>query len=141
MIVALIAQDVLRRIFDLLALLGLVLGSVFVEPERAPVSQEIWRVFAALRLPPERGPRWWLQKLMIDPARQGERLGHELLAGVRRHVAAQGGGTVLLDCWAGNAKLRAFYLEDGFELHGEFRAAGYEVAAFPWAATPAAASG
>ncbi|HEY7296093.1 MAG TPA: GNAT family N-acetyltransferase [Dehalococcoidia bacterium] len=116
--------------------IGPLLGSVFVEPEWAPVSPEIGRIFADLHLPPACAPRWWLQKLMIEPARQGGRLGHELLDGVKRHVAAQGGGTVLLDCWAGNAKLRAFYLEDGFHFHGEFREEGrYEVAAFTWTAS------
>lgn len=116
------------------------LGGVFIEPERAPVASEIARVFAELALPPARGPRWWLQKLMIAPERQGGGLGHLLLDGVRRHVSAHGGGTVLLDCWAGNAKLRAFYLKDGFSFHGEFREEGrYDVAAFTWTApaTPA----
>ena len=110
------------------------LGGVFIEPEWAPASAQITSVFAELALPPERGPRWWLQKLMIAPQRQGAGLGNVLLAGVRRHVMAHGGGTVLLDCWAGNQKLRAFYLADGFRFHGEFHEEGYDVAAFTWTA-------
>ncbi|GEM_PF-1319279 len=113
-------------------------GSVFVEPEWAQVTPDLMRIFVALQLPSSHAPRWWLQKLMIEPERQGQRLGHILLAGVRRHVAVLGGGTVLLDCWAGNAKLRAFYLEAGFQFHGEFAGEGYDVAAFTWTAPTAA---
>jgi GNAT superfamily N-acetyltransferase len=111
---------------------GELLGGVFIEPEFAPVSSQIARVFNELDLPAVHSPRWWLQKLMIAPERQGGGLGNVLLAGVRRHVEAHGGGTVLLDCWAGNEKLRAFYCADGFSLHGEFHAEGYDVAAFTW---------
>jgi len=113
---------------------GALLGGVFVEPERAPASSAIARVFAELARPPSQGPRWWLQKLMIAPERQGDGRGHVLLDGVPRHVEAHGGGTVILDCWAGNARLRAFYLADGFSFHGEFHADGYDVAAFTWTA-------
>ncbi len=113
---------------------GELLGGVLVEPEWAPASAEIGRVFTELALPPSRGPRWWLQKLMIAPERQGGGLGHLLLDGVRRHIVAHGGGTVVLDCWAGNEKLRGFYLADGFHFHGEFHEEGYDVAAFTWTA-------
>ncbi len=113
------------------------IGGVFVEPEWAPATPEFGRVFAELALPPCRGPRWWLQKLMIAPERQGGGLGHLLLDGVRRHIVAHGGGTVVLDCWAGNDKLRAFYLAAGFRFHGEFHAEGYDVAAYTWTAPPA----
>jgi RimJ/RimL family protein N-acetyltransferase len=39
-------------------------------------------------------------------------------------------GTILLDCWAGNEKLRAFYEKSGFKLLGEFPENDYEIAVF-----------
>ena len=110
-------------------------GGVFIEPEFAPASPELLTIFAKLSLPPDAAPRWWLQKLMIAPQRQGNGLGLLLLDAARARVRAQGGGTIVLDCWAGNAKLRAFYTAAGFHFHGEFVEEDFSVAAFTWPAT------
>lgn len=111
--------------------LDAVVGGVFVECEQAPVTPNLAAIFRTLKAPRAGGPRWWLQKLMIAPDRQSDGLGLVLLDGVKRHVASQGGGTIVLDCWAGNVKLRDFYARAGFRLHGEFHAdGGYDVAAF-----------
>jgi GNAT superfamily N-acetyltransferase len=78
------------------------------------------------------GPVWFLSKLMIDPARQGSGLGYSLLEGVQADVARRGAGAIVLDCWAGNDTLRAFYSRAGFTLYGVFPAGGFEVAVFVW---------
>jgi len=114
---------------------GAIIGGVFLERADAPVTPELSAIFAALKLDPAEGRLWWLQKLMIEPGRQGRGLGLVLLDGVKQYVAAHGGGTVALDCWAGNVALRDFYARAGFRLHGEFRTFdGYDVAVFTWSA-------
>jgi hypothetical protein len=128
---ATIAAHIAAQTAHVLADGGAVLGSVFVECEKARVTPNLAAIFGTLEIPHSVAPRWWLQKLMIVPERQGGRLGLMLLDGVKRHVMARGGATIVLDCWAGNAKLRDFYARAGFQLHGEFRAeGGYDVAAF-----------
>jgi GNAT superfamily N-acetyltransferase len=109
------------------------LGSVFIEPEFAPATPELLTIFAKLSLPASTAPRWWLQKLMIAPERQGNGLGVLLLAAAKQRVAERG-GTIMLDCWSGNAKLRAFYSAAGFHFHGEFFEEDFTVAAFTWTA-------
>ena len=111
---------------------GALLGGVFVEPDFAPVRPDLEDVFTAIGLPPDGRPRWYLQKLMIAPERQGGGLGNLLLDGAWQLVRERGGGLLALDCWAGNDKLRAFYSAAGFTLHGDFPADGFDVAAFIW---------
>lgn len=113
---------------------GVLIGGVFVEPDFAPVTPRLEATFARLDLPPNGMPRWYLQKLMVAPERQGGALGNLLLDAAKQRVRERGGGLLALDCWAGNTKLRAFYSAAGFHLHGEFAAAGYDVAAFTWTA-------
>lgn len=108
-----------------------ILGSVFVEP-------------AAVRRRPELArwglddgdaaayPLWFLHTLVIDPDAQGRGLGRVLLDGVKRAVARDGPATIVLDCWAGNDTLRAFYANAGFRLHGVFPERGHAVAVFVW---------
>jgi GNAT superfamily N-acetyltransferase len=103
-----------------------VVGGTFVEP----VEPERFPAFARLRLDTVTGPIWFLSKLMIDPARQGNGLGYILLDGIRADVTRRGAGAIALDCWSGNETLRAFYARAGFKLHGVFPASGYEVAVF-----------
>lgn len=111
------------------------LGGVFIEPEFAPVSADLLMIFAKLSLPASAAPRWLLHKLMIAPERQGGGLGLLLLDAAKQRVAERG-GTLALDCWAGNAKLRAFYSAAGFRFHGEFTEEDFSVAAFIWTARP-----
>src|SRR5215471_2163625 len=54
-----------------------------------------------------------------------------ILEGIKAYVASrQPGAIIVLDCWAGNDKLRDFYTRAGFKLHGVFPANGFEVAVF-----------
>ena len=100
------------------------LGSVFVEP--VPVeSLRRWKLDDPTLKP------WFLHKLMLEPGEQGHCLGAYFLEGIKAYIASrQPGGTIVLDCWAGNDKLRDFYTRAGFKLHGVFPANGFEVAVF-----------
>lgn len=128
-----IAAHIAARTAHVLDAGGPTIGSVFVECDETAVTPDLAAIFRTLELAHTGGPRWWLQKLMVAPERQGGRLGLLLLDGVKLYVAAHGGGTILLDCWAGNAKLRDFYARAGFRLHGEFHFdGGFDVAAFTY---------
>ena len=106
---------------------GRLVGSVFVEPASRQTLPELsgWGLDDPdLRL-------WHLHKLMIEPEEQGRGLGSILVDAVKEQVASRG-GTIVLDCWAGNEKLRDFYTRAGFRLHGVFPEDGYEIAVFTW---------
>jgi ribosomal protein S18 acetylase RimI-like enzyme len=75
------------------------------------------------------GPLWYLQSLMIEPNEQGKGLGLMFLDGVLR-LMKDDGGTIILDCWAGNTKLRDFYEKAGFMYHGNFPENDYEISVF-----------
>lgn len=75
------------------------------------------------------GPCWYLHALMLEPGKQGQKLGLDFLDGVK-HLVLSAAGTIILDCWAGNAKLRDFYHRAGFAFHGVFPENDYEVAVF-----------
>jgi len=111
---------------------GELLGSVFLEPDFAPVTPELERIFANVRVPSASRPRWWLQKLMVTPDRQVHGLGGVMLEHCKRQVASRGGGVIVLDCWVGNLKLRAFYQQAAFQLHTEGAVEEGEVAVFTW---------
>ena len=103
------------------------LGSVLVEPlERVRLVQ--WG------LPREAGPWWYLHSLMLEPEEQGEGLGGVFLDEVKR-LMAPCAGTIVLDCWAGNEKLRDFYQRTGFTGHGIFPVEDYEVMVFVFSLT------
>ena len=100
------------------------LGSVFVEPVKVE-SLGHWKLADPMLKP------WFLHKLMLEPGEQGHGLGAHFLEGIKVYVASrQPGGTIVLDCWAGNDKLRDFYTRSGFKLRGVFPANGFEVAVF-----------
>ena len=106
------------------------LGGVFLAPG-AGESHPALRRWGLDRLP---GTTYFLEKLMIEPDEQRRRLGYALLSGVRSLVLKTPHDTIVLDCWAGNGKLRAFYSRAGFHLHGVFPAGApphtYDVAVF-----------
>jgi GNAT superfamily N-acetyltransferase len=108
---------------------GSVIGGVIVEPCASPVTLGLpetvdeWGLGGAAEL-------WFLQKLMVTPEAQGRGIGRVLLDGALVQVADRGAEQVVLDCWAGNAKLRDFYAVAGFRLHGVFPHYDYEVAVF-----------
>lgn len=112
---------------------GQILGGVFVAPvtDETESKMQLWGLAGLLDLP---GTTYFLEKLMIEPGEQGHGLGYALLDGVKVMVLAAPGDTIVLDCWAGNDTLRAFYTRAGFHLHGVFPAGTplgtFEVAVF-----------
>jgi GNAT superfamily N-acetyltransferase len=122
-----VAAQVAARTASLLIEGDKLRGSVFVEPMTEQILPDIPR-------PPQAAsgtPLWFLQKLMIEPQLQGRGLGNLLLDAAKEVVATQG-GILLLDCWAGNTKLRAFYTNAGFKLYGVFPVRDFEIAIFTW---------
>ncbi|MGE0539692.1 MAG: GNAT family N-acetyltransferase [Dehalococcoidia bacterium] len=105
-------------------------GGVFVEPCVSPVTAGLPEMLDRWGLDVSDSGLWFLQKLMVAPAAQGKMIGRVLLDDALNHVADRGAGQVVLDCWAGNAKLREFYTNAGFRLHGVFPEKDYEVAVF-----------
>lgn len=106
------------------------IGGVLVEPCAAPVSLGLPGLLTSWSLDAGAEGLWFLQKLMVAPEMQGQGAGRLLLDGASTRVADRGATTVVLDCWAGNAKLRDFYTRAGFRLHGVFPEEDYEVAVF-----------
>jgi GNAT superfamily N-acetyltransferase len=100
------------------------LGSVLVDP------LESFRL-VEWALPSEAGPWWYLHSLMLEPEEQGRKLGLVFVEEVKRQMAPLS-GTIVLDCWAGNAKLRDFYRRAGFTSHGIFPVEDYRVMVFIW---------
>lgn len=99
-----------------------VTGSVFLEPA---LQTEMWA------LPGERR-FWFLSRLMIDPALRGHRLGASMVRALQSQIAGTAGDGLVLDCWAGNARLQAYYADLGFRLHGVFDEADYQIAVMVW---------
>ncbi|HLZ55822.1 MAG TPA: GNAT family N-acetyltransferase [Ktedonosporobacter sp.] len=99
------------------------LGSVLVDPIKAPSLQK-WQLEG---LEP---PVWYLHALMIEPNARGKGLGMTFLDGIKQYVLPDHKGSITLNCWAGNHKLRDFYLRAGFTLHGIYGEKDYEVAVF-----------
>ena len=107
---------------------GRVLGAAFVEP----VTPQRFPQIAAWNAVPGGSPAWFLYGLVIHPEHQGWKWGQALLHGICRREKFASPAILLLDCWAGNAKLRQFYADAGFALHGVFPEEDFEVAVFRW---------
>ncbi|KAE9377563.1 hypothetical protein N431DRAFT_434759 [Stipitochalara longipes BDJ] len=86
---------------------------------------------------------WYLHSLMLVPELQGQGLGRVFLRQVLnileleikisgRGIEGVKGGMIILDCWAGNDKLREFYKTVGFKFWGSFPEKDYEIAVFAW---------
>ncbi|KAH9216095.1 acyl-CoA N-acyltransferase [Leptodontidium sp. 2 PMI_412] len=74
---------------------------------------------------------WYLNSLMLHPSHQGHGLGKRFLQEVFQLLGrTEGMGMVVLDCWAGNEKLRSFYEGVGCSLVGVFPELEYEIAVF-----------
>ena len=103
------------------------IGSVFIE--RATGSRR--SILTSWGLSNSQRPLWFLENLMIEPAKQGQGLGRVLLdAACVQIKEASPAAVIALDCWAGNEKLRSFYTAAGFRLHGIFPEMDYEIAVF-----------
>jgi GNAT superfamily N-acetyltransferase len=100
------------------------LGSVLVDP-----IDTNFLYYAQWGLQTFLEPLWYLHVFMLDPEEQGKKLGLTFLDGLKRLVVPHS-GTIVLDCWAGNEKLRDFYQRAGFTLHSSFPEKDYEVAVF-----------
>ncbi len=109
-----------------LGISGQLIGSALVElvtPERFPQ-------ISAWNAVPAGHAAWFLYGLVISPDYQGHGLGHTLLSGICRQETFTPPAMLLLDCWAGNHKLRQFYSDAGFEFCGEFPEEDYWIAVF-----------
>lgn len=105
------------------------IGSTLVDPLDGRYVSTCTITAAQWTLPIPSAPRWYLHALMLDPSEQGKGLGLTFLEGVKR-LALPERGTIILDCWAGNTKLRAFYQRAGFSYQGDVPVKDYEVAVF-----------
>ena len=65
--------------------------------------------------PPTAG---YVHRLMVDHGSVPPGTGRELLGVAERRVAEAGRQLVRLDCWAGNARLHAYYLKAGYRVVG-----------------------
>lgn len=72
----------------------------------------------------------FLSKFMIEPSQQGRGLGQIAMRQIEQRFRPDGG--IVLDCWAGNGKLRLFYEAQGFHLHGIFDENNYQIAVYLW---------
>ena len=105
---------------------GGVIGSAFVEPvtpERFPQIVD-WNAVS------DGCSAWFLYGLVVHPEQQGRGWGRVILDGICRQLKPNAPAVLLLDCWAGNAKLRGFYTDTGFALHGVFPESDFEIAVF-----------
>ncbi len=103
-----------------------ILGSAFVEP----VTPERFPQIAGWNIAPDGCPVWFLYGLVIDPDAQGRGWGRVLLHSLCSQEAFAPPAVLTLDCWAGNQKLRRFYTDAGFQLHGVFPEEDYQIAVF-----------
>ena len=74
-------------------------------------------------------PWSYLHSFMLERELQGKGIGLTFFAGVMRFLRPQG-GTIFLDCWAGNDKLRKFYGRAGCKFVAILPENDYEVALF-----------
>lgn len=111
-----------------------ILGCAFLRPlsSEACVSHELGNKALATI---SHLPRPWLyfHSVMLQPASQGRGIGVRLIddfIGALEQNEGREGGTVLLNCWAGNEKLRAFYTRAGFTFLAIVPKLDYEIAIF-----------
>jgi ribosomal protein S18 acetylase RimI-like enzyme len=115
----------------LLLLNGQRIASVLVDPlgGTSPNTAEIQHV--AWGVPSLPGPYWYMHALMLEPAEQGKHFGLTFLDKVLQLMKTKYQfGTVVLDCWAGNTKLRRFYEKVGFKYHGDFPENDWEISVY-----------
>ncbi|WLR42281.1 GNAT family N-acetyltransferase [Bacillus carboniphilus] len=72
---------------------------------------------------------YYLHKIAVHPFHQGKDLGSEILRFVYAYVKKQQ-KSVYLACWAGNEKLKQFYLNNGLMYVGDFPEEDYFISVF-----------
>lgn len=78
-------------------------------------------------------PRRYLHSFMFAPEVQGNGYGSVMFGAIVEMLAVGGAeGTVFLDCWAGNEKLRSFWEGCGCSFVGVVPEHSWEVAVFVW---------
>ncbi|KAI5358024.1 Putative GNAT domain, acyl-CoA N-acyltransferase [Septoria linicola] len=76
-------------------------------------------------------PWLYLHSVVLRPDMQGRGLGNVLMAVVAHQISQSlRRGTLFLDCWAGNDKLRAFYTRAGFRFVEDVPKKDYVVTLF-----------
>lgn len=113
----------------LLEVEGRCAGSTLVDPLDGQYLYTRTLPAVQWNLPVPSTSRWYLHALMLDPSERGKGLGLTFLERVKQ-LALSEPGTIVLDCWAGNTKLREFYQHAGFTYQGNFPEEDYEVAVF-----------
>lgn len=68
-------------------------------------------------------------QFVILPEYQGNNLG-SVLMDFACSFANEVNKSIYLDCWAGNDKLKAFYLNNGFDYQGDFPEENYFISIF-----------
>ncbi|WP_444684490.1 GNAT family N-acetyltransferase [Alkalicoccus luteus] len=68
----------------------------------------------------------YLFELAVEPVYQGQKIGQKLLEEAKLITA----GTLYLDCWAGNEKLRDYYTKAGWKEAGVYPVNDYEICVF-----------
>ncbi|MFC3771642.1 GNAT family N-acetyltransferase [Paenibacillus sp. GCM10012303] len=71
----------------------------------------------------------YLSKIAISPEFQGMGYGSKILAFACTFAQDQN-STLYLDCWAGNDKLKAFYVNNGMEYLGDYPEESYFISVF-----------
>ncbi|MFI6607799.1 GNAT family N-acetyltransferase [Streptomyces sp. NPDC050507] len=67
---------------------------------------------------PQSSTAGYVHRLMVDHSRVPSGTGRQLLSRAERRVAESGRLLVRLDCLAGNARLKAYYLDAGYQVVG-----------------------
>jgi GNAT superfamily N-acetyltransferase len=73
----------------------------------------------------------YLSQISILPKFQGKNFGSTIIDFVCAHVKGLN-KTLYLDCWAGNKKLKEFYLRNGLECIGDFQEESYFISIFKY---------
>jgi GNAT superfamily N-acetyltransferase len=73
----------------------------------------------------------YLSQISILPEFQGKNFGSTIIDFACAHVKGLN-KTLYLDCWAGNKKLKEFYLRNGLECIGNFQEESYFISIFKY---------
>lgn len=112
-----------------------ILGCAFIKPlfDETIVSMELGAARGLVTISQLPAPWLYLHSIMLRPESQGRGIGAHLICdfvGMLEQQHGTNGGTVLLNCWAGNQKLRAFYVKAGFVFLAVVPKYDFEIAVF-----------